>query len=1168
VVLSRHAERLSGRRLLTEESLTTTDSFTSEPYPTDSAQPIAPTLPHSLPGLPPSVVDAGAEPLLDPCPLDCATTFDPTLPDYIDLTAVAAFARTLDSALPALAAADPAEIGNPLAYEPTSHSRERSQLPGAADPGAADPAGIGNPLALPAPVHDAASCERSQGLPAAAERADVGDRSALLLGPGHDVAPGECAAVALPPGARLPVLDTDPVGRANHVGTLHAVSALATRVESPVGAARVGVSVAEAVERLTLAATAAAELASVRRWSVEPALAESRRSVAAGGASAPVDIDPAAVATDAVSGDGESDGMLVDRVAASSGAVSGLADVVAAVRRALAVFPPAGVGAASDWDVLDLQGGGAVGRRSPASAEVVVAASARSSRLTVSITKPEQPGETGTARSRLAPSPVGTAAEQFLGGELTAAAGTTMTGRAIDGGVTPGRGVRPGRVGSGGDHGTGAESGSPPSGQDALAARIARTLRLVVDEWRWPVVPGAFVTRSGRCCCGDRACAEPGTHLVDPAAWVAATADPDRVREWWLACPLAAVMMPLGWHVDVIDAPENGAREALGRLEMMGYRPAPAISTGDGRLLFLVAAGARRIADGPPRGRARRRAPQPAPVLPTQTGPETALWLGGDGAGEPDIVIRRRGVLLLPPLGPEPPGAMRWLVEPDPVRRPLPRAEDVLGPLLHACRDVAARRRRRPSRLTDAATGLPGAAPAGSAPRTTTRSLATAARTTSRATSPIRRLPRTPARAGAAIPATTGLTRPVLTAAITGPHRPDNPPPRPPQAAPPAAIPPASAGPAPQASRPPAPGQPAEAGRGPGRADRPTEHPPSARSRPSGDGQPGRGSPPTHGPTGGGLTVPGPDSGHGDTLTVAIPRSGMPHGPRYPHSVLSVAVQPASEHPTASACAQRGGDVGVTVTLPHPPRPRPEVRSATGLCASAAEKATEIASPDAMPTARSISVDVSTPATDGGLLPAPRRMRTPAARTAQLADRQLSPTLSSDPPKPERATIPIAQLRFALHWRRRPAQPIALERDPARRLRPTAARSCRVPAAGPPAGAAADSMSPAPGAARIRHARPRAHAVGISRLAGRSARRPANAPPRTARPAGSRCASRRPTQAPPDCARTATGRFARPYGGRRDRYIVLTSPLSTQDIHRRARTTWKERPARVGLDSS
>jgi hypothetical protein len=204
---------------------------------------------------------------------------------------------------------------------------------------------------------------------------------------------------------------------------------------------------------------------------------------------------------------------------------------------------------------------------------------------------------------------------------------------------------------------------------------------------------------------------------------LAASADPERVREWWLATPLAAIVLPVGWHVDVIDAPEAGGREALGRLEMMGYRPAPTISTASGRLLFLVAAGARRTADFAERGRGRgrKRVSAGGSSLPTQPGPETGLWLGGDCSGTPDIVVRRRGVLVLPPIGPEPPGVTRWLVEPDQVRRPLPRAEDLLGPIVHACRDVSVRR-QPPSRPGGEYTArLPARAPSAGATTSATR---------------------------------------------------------------------------------------------------------------------------------------------------------------------------------------------------------------------------------------------------------------------------------------------------------------------------------------------------------------------------------------------------------------------------------------------------------------
>ena len=247
-------------------------------------------------------------------------------------------------------------------------------------------------------------------------------------------------------------------------------------------------------------------------------------------------------------------------------------------------------------------------------------------------------------------------------------------------------------------------AGAMRRGPILLAGRIAGTLRLVVDVWRWPVVPGAYVTRTGTCSCGDRRCPEPGSHPVDPVSWLAASSDPERVHGWWLATPLASIVMPIGWHADVLDVPERGGLAALARLEMMGYDPSPVVATASGRVLFFVAASARRPAD------VSHAEPAGVPH------PETSLWLGGDASGAPDIVVRRRGTVMLPPLGPESPGVTRWVEPLHPERRPLPRVEDMLGPVLHACREAAVRRSRRSGRLAAAVAARTAALAGGTVP--------------------------------------------------------------------------------------------------------------------------------------------------------------------------------------------------------------------------------------------------------------------------------------------------------------------------------------------------------------------------------------------------------------------------------------------------------------------
>ena len=130
----------------------------------------------------------------------------------------------------------------------------------------------------------------------------------------------------------------------------------------------------------------------------------------------------------------------------------------------------------------------------------------------------------------------------------------------------------------------------------ASPVRVARTLRLLVDEWGWPVVPGAFAV-AGRCSCGDPTCPEPGRHALADASWLAATSDPERARDRWRAHPEAAIVLPVGWCFDLLEVPERGGREALGRLEVMGHPLPPVIATAAGQLLFLVAALDRHSAD-------------------------------------------------------------------------------------------------------------------------------------------------------------------------------------------------------------------------------------------------------------------------------------------------------------------------------------------------------------------------------------------------------------------------------------------------------------------------------------------------------------------------------------------------------------------------------------------
>jgi len=244
----------------------------------------------------------------------------------------------------------------------------------------------------------------------------------------------------------------------------------------------------------------------------------------------------------------------------------------------------------------------------------------------------------------------------------------------------------------------------PGGGGGPTATRISRTLRLLVDEWGWPVTPGTYLTDSGACSCGDRRCPEPGRHAS--ADRLGGSRGPGLTRSRGRASPLAAVVLPVGSGFDLRAVPPQGGRDALNRLESMGYRLPPVIATDAGRLLFFVSAADRRAsgpdalapalvdavdltetsdspdpgsgapisgASGASAGAASRRVAGEVPA-------DTAIWVGGGVPCIPDVVVRRGGLVVAPALGPESPGTTRWLLPPAPARHPLPRTEDVLGP--------------------------------------------------------------------------------------------------------------------------------------------------------------------------------------------------------------------------------------------------------------------------------------------------------------------------------------------------------------------------------------------------------------------------------------------------------------------------------------------------------
>lgn len=109
----------------------------------------------------------------------------------------------------------------------------------------------------------------------------------------------------------------------------------------------------------------------------------------------------------------------------------------------------------------------------------------------------------------------------------------------------------------------------------------------------WAVVPGTRAERGGGACsCGDRTCAEPGTHPLAAGAEVPAGAGPEQAAAVWDQVPGASVLLPAGRSFDVIDVAEGPGRLALVRLERMGLHLGPVLLTPSGRAQFFVAPGA------------------------------------------------------------------------------------------------------------------------------------------------------------------------------------------------------------------------------------------------------------------------------------------------------------------------------------------------------------------------------------------------------------------------------------------------------------------------------------------------------------------------------------------------------------------------------------------------
>jgi hypothetical protein len=110
-----------------------------------------------------------------------------------------------------------------------------------------------------------------------------------------------------------------------------------------------------------------------------------------------------------------------------------------------------------------------------------------------------------------------------------------------------------------------------------------------VEQWRWPVVPGALPetpepSEEGAaplgtgCSCPRPDCPVPGAHPFDPPL-LAATTEPRMVRWWWTARPTAPLVVATGGRVAAVSLPAVAGARLLDYLDALRLPVGPVIAT-------------------------------------------------------------------------------------------------------------------------------------------------------------------------------------------------------------------------------------------------------------------------------------------------------------------------------------------------------------------------------------------------------------------------------------------------------------------------------------------------------------------------------------------------------------------------------------------------------------
>jgi hypothetical protein len=122
-------------------------------------------------------------------------------------------------------------------------------------------------------------------------------------------------------------------------------------------------------------------------------------------------------------------------------------------------------------------------------------------------------------------------------------------------------------------------------------------------EWRWPVLPGAGLSRrpgglqralrAAVCACPAPDCQDPGAHPDEPPL-LAASTDARLVRWWWERRPDAPVLLATGGPLaggsgpSAVSLPAVAGARALATLDKLGVRTGPVVATPE-RWALLVA---------------------------------------------------------------------------------------------------------------------------------------------------------------------------------------------------------------------------------------------------------------------------------------------------------------------------------------------------------------------------------------------------------------------------------------------------------------------------------------------------------------------------------------------------------------------------------------------------